>query len=143
MLLAMFLAFYICKKGLLRKLNMILLGSLWEQEKTRAARLRHGDKISRIINEHVFGSHDDPGTYSVTMDEKSGGVGEVKFNDGYAKLVELKLSALLPKLLTKPEYVCSDWTLCFDGISHILTTSKQRPDFTNHQILDLETKIMA
>jgi hypothetical protein len=44
------------------------------------------------------------------MDENSGDLGEVKFSDGYAKLVELKLLALLPKLLTKPEDMCSAWT---------------------------------
>jgi hypothetical protein len=70
--------------------------------------MRHGNKMSKMLNEHVFGTHDDPGTYSVPMDEKSVDLGEFKFNDGYAKLVELKLLALLPTLLTKPECVCSD-----------------------------------
>jgi hypothetical protein len=78
------------KRVIDKMLSMILL------------RLRHGEKMSRMINEHVLGLHDDPGTYSVPMDGKSGELWEVKFNDGYAKLVELKLSALLPKLLTKP-----------------------------------------
>jgi predicted amino acid-binding ACT domain protein len=44
-------------------LSMILLISLGEKEKTKAARLRHGEKMSRLLNEHVFGTHEDPGTY--------------------------------------------------------------------------------
>jgi hypothetical protein len=72
-------------------LSMILIRSLGEQEKTKAARLRHGEKTSKMLNDHVFGTHDDPGTYSAPMDETYGELGEVEFNDGYATLVELKL----------------------------------------------------
>jgi hypothetical protein len=44
--------------------------------------------MSKILNENAFGCADDPWTYSVPMDEKTGELGEVKLNDGYAKGVE-------------------------------------------------------
>jgi hypothetical protein len=43
-------------------------------------------KNSKWLNERAFGSPDDSGTYSVSMDEKTGEFGEVKFNDGMQKM---------------------------------------------------------
>jgi hypothetical protein len=65
------------------------------------------------------------------MDEKTGEVGEVKLNDGYAndgyaKYVEEILSEFLPKFITKPTKLCKDWIECFDGVQYILTTLRQR-----------------
>jgi hypothetical protein len=63
--------------------------------------------MSKLLNENAFGCANDPGTYSVPMDEKTGELGEVKFNDGYAKDLEK---------VPKPESNCSQWEVCFDGI---------------------------
>jgi hypothetical protein len=41
-------------------LSIILLRSLGEQDKTKSAMLIYGEKISRILNEHVLGTHGDP-----------------------------------------------------------------------------------
>jgi predicted nucleic acid-binding Zn-ribbon protein len=129
-------------KRLMEKiLSLIMLKSLAEQEKHKSARLRHAEKMSKILNENAFGCANDPGTYSVPMDEKTGELGEVKFNDGYAKDVEKVLSSILPKLLTKPESNCSQWKICFDGISEIMITLRQRQDFTHEEISDLDKKI--
>jgi hypothetical protein len=75
------------------------------------------------------------------MDEKTGELGEVKFNDGYAKDVEKVLSSILPKLLTKAESKCSQWKICFDGISEIMITLRQRKDFTHEEISDHDKKV--
>jgi hypothetical protein len=66
---------------------MVMLRSLDEQDKTKAARLCHAENVSKWLNELAFGSPLDPETYNVAMDEKTGDLGEVKFNDGYAKCV--------------------------------------------------------
>jgi hypothetical protein len=63
--------------------------------------------MSKILNENAFGCANDPGTYSLLMDENKGELGEVKFNDGYAKDVEKVISSIFPKLLTKAESKCS------------------------------------
>jgi hypothetical protein len=90
--------------------------------------------MSRILNENEFGCANDICTYSVPMDEKTGELGEVKFNDGYANDVEKVLCSILPKLLTKPESKCSQLKICFDGISEIITTLRQQKDFTPAEI---------
>jgi hypothetical protein len=87
--------------------------------------------MSKILNENAFGCANDPGAYSVPMDEKTGGLGEVKFNDGYAKDVKKFMSSILPKLLTKADSKCSQWEIYFDGISEIMITLRQRQDFTH------------
>jgi hypothetical protein len=63
--------------------------------------------MSKNLNENAFGCANDPGTYSVPMDEKTGELGDVTLNDGYAKDVEKVLFSILPKLLTKAESKCS------------------------------------
>jgi hypothetical protein len=65
---------------------------LGEQEKTKDVRLLHAQNMSKWLNEKAFGTVDDPGTYSVPMDDKTGELSEVKFNDGYAKDFEKVLS---------------------------------------------------
>jgi hypothetical protein len=95
--------------------------------------------MSEILNENAFGCANDPRTYSVPMDEKTGDLGEVKFNDGHAKDVEKVLSSILPKLLTEAESNCSQWKKCFDGISEIMITLRQRQDFT-HEEYQISTK---
>jgi hypothetical protein len=67
----------------------------------------------------------------VPMDDNIGELGEVKFNDGYAKDVEKFLSELIPKFLTKPESKYSKWMLAFDGISEMVTTLRQHADFSD------------
>jgi hypothetical protein len=62
-------------------ISLIFTRSLEEQENNKAARLRHTQKMSKWLNERAFGTIDDPGTYSVPMDEKIGELGKVKFND--------------------------------------------------------------
>jgi hypothetical protein len=80
---------------------------LGEQEKTKSARLLHAQKMSKWLNEKAFGIVDDPGACIVPMDDNTGELGEVKFNDGNAKNVEKVLSELIPKFLTKPESKCA------------------------------------
>jgi hypothetical protein len=43
----------------------------------------------------------------VSMYEKTGELGDVKFNDGYAKDVEKVSFSIIPKLLTKAESNCA------------------------------------
>jgi hypothetical protein len=99
------------KRPMEKKLSLIMVKSLGEQENNKSARLRHGEKMSKILNENVFGCANDTGNCSVNMDEKAGDLGEVKFNDGYAKDVENILSSIFPKVLTKPESKCSQWEI--------------------------------
>jgi hypothetical protein len=94
-----------------------MLKSLAEQEHNKSARLRHAEKMSKILNENAFGCANDPGTYIVPMYENTGELVEVKLNDGYAKDVEKFLSSILTKLLTKADSKCSQWKICFDCIS--------------------------
>jgi hypothetical protein len=129
------------KRVMEKILSLIFTRSLGEQEKTKAVRLVHAEKMSKWLNEKAFGTVDDPGTYSVPMDDKTGELGEVKFNDGYAKDVENVLSELITKFLTKPESKCSKWVLAFDGISEIMTTFRQHADFSEVEINALEARI--
>jgi hypothetical protein len=86
------------RKRLMEKiLSLIMLKSLVEQEKNKPARLRHAEKMSKILNENAFGCANDPGTYSVPMDENTGELREAKFNDGHAKDVDKVFSSILPK----------------------------------------------
>jgi hypothetical protein len=80
--------------------KILSLVSLGVQESNKAARLRHTELMVKWLNEKAFGEPDDPGTYSVPMDEKTGELGEVKFNDNYAQRVEETLADILPKFLT-------------------------------------------
>jgi hypothetical protein len=50
-------------KRLMEKiLSLIMLKSLAEQEKHKSARLRHAEKMSKILNDNAFGCANDPGT---------------------------------------------------------------------------------
>jgi hypothetical protein len=77
----------------------------------------------------------------VPMDENTGELGEIKFYDGYAECVELVLSELLPKFITKPASTCSEWIECVNDIYYIMTTLRQRPYCNDAENLDLENKI--
>jgi hypothetical protein len=114
---------------------------LGEQEKNNSAKLRHGEKMSKILNENAFGCANDPSTYIVPMDEKTWELGEGKFNDVYAKDAEKVPSSILPKLLTKPESKCAQWKICFDGTSEITTTLRQIQYFTPDEFSDLVKKV--
>jgi hypothetical protein len=105
--------FHLRKRLMEKILSLIMVKSLCEQEKNKSTRLRHGEKMSKMINENVLGCANDTGTYSAPMED----LGEVKFNDGYAMGVEKFLSSILLKFLTKPESKCSQWKIWFDGIS--------------------------
>jgi hypothetical protein len=122
-------------------LSLIFTRSLGEQEKTKAAWLLNAQKISKWLNEKDFGTVCDPGTCSVPMEEKTSELGEVKFNDGYAKDDEKVLSKLIPKFLTKPESKCSKWVLALDGISEIMTSFRQHADFSDVEINALDARI--
>jgi hypothetical protein len=52
--------------------------------------------MSQFLNENAFGTPDKPGNYHVPMDEKTGELGEIKFNDGVTKILE---SVLVQKVL--------------------------------------------
>jgi hypothetical protein len=75
------------------------------------------------------------------MDENTGELGEKKFNDGYAECVELVLSELLSKFITKPASTCSEWIKCVNDIYYIMITLRQRPYCNDAETLDLEKKI--
>jgi hypothetical protein len=76
------------------------------------------------------------------MDENTGKLGEVKFNDGYAKDLEKVHSSIHTKLLCKAESKqCSQWKICVYGISEIMITLHRRQDFTHKEISDLDKKV--
>jgi hypothetical protein len=122
-------------------LSLIFIRSLGEQKKKKAVRLVHSQNKSKWLNTKAFGTVDDPGTYNVPMEYKTGELGEVKFNDGYAKDVEKVLSELITKFLTKPESKCSNWVLAFDGISEIMATFQQHAEFSEVEINALDSRI--
>jgi hypothetical protein len=77
------------KRVMEKILSLIFTRSLGEHENTTAAGLLHAQKMSKWLNKKAFGTVDDPGTYfSVPMDDNTDELGEVKFNDGYAKVVQ-------------------------------------------------------
>jgi hypothetical protein len=53
-------------------LSFIMVKSLGEKEKNKSVRLRHGEKMSKILNENAFGCNNAPGNYSVPMYEIQG-----------------------------------------------------------------------
>jgi hypothetical protein len=51
------------------------------------------------------------------------------------------LPSFHPKFLTKAESKCSQWKICFDAISEIMITLRQRQYFTHDEISDLDKKV--
>jgi hypothetical protein len=88
------------KRVIEKIVSLVFLRSLSEQESNKAARFRHTVLVGNWLNEKAFGEPNDPGTYSIPMDKNTGELGEVKFNDNYAKRVEETLADLVPKILT-------------------------------------------
>jgi hypothetical protein len=107
----------------------------------KEARKKQAKKISDIINTRAFGTVEDPGTYKVPFDSKSGKVAEVKFDDSRAKTLEAELSKILPNIITKEESRKSEWIWCIAAISSILEKLGQKQDFTDVQIVDLQIEI--
>jgi hypothetical protein len=68
--------------------------------------------MSGFLNENAFGSPDKPGSYHVPMDQKTRDLGEVKFNDGVAKKLEL---ILVEKVL--PKFFCQKTRKLINGKS--------------------------
>jgi hypothetical protein len=54
----------------------------------KKARLKYTESMSEFLNENAFGTPEKPGNYNVPMDEETGELGEVKFNDGMSKSQE-------------------------------------------------------
>jgi hypothetical protein len=73
------------------------------------------------------------------MDEKAGELGEVKFNDEYAKDVEKVMFSILQKVLTKAKSKCYQWEICVDGISEIMM--RERQDFTSEKNSYVDKKV--
>jgi hypothetical protein len=63
----------------------------------------HKRKIIDINNKSAFGTVDDPITYKVPFDSKTGTVADLKFDDSRANTLEEELSKILPILITKEE----------------------------------------
>jgi hypothetical protein len=57
----------------------------------KKARLKYAESMPEFLNENAFGTPEKLDNYHVPMDEKTGELGEVKFNNDVAKILELVL----------------------------------------------------
>jgi hypothetical protein len=72
---------------------------------TDSGRLRPAKKLEFWVNTIAFGNEEEPGSYVLPMN-KDGTVGDIKFNDAWAKKIEKSLAELLPKMLANnPESI--------------------------------------
>jgi hypothetical protein len=97
---------------------------------------------SEFLNENAFGTPDKPGNYHVPMDEKTGELGEVKFNDGVAKSLDL---VLVQKTLThflNEASKLTDWKECVTLLIDIFKGLRKREDFTDADILLVKQQII-
>jgi hypothetical protein len=98
--------------------------------------------MSDFLNENAFGSPDKPGSYHVPMDQKTRDLGEVKFNDGVAKKLELFLvEKVLPKFLSADQKV-DKWQECCKILIEIMKMLKKRDDFTDQKFMKLSSKLL-
>jgi hypothetical protein len=105
--------------------------SVWEMQKN----------MSDFLNENTFGSPNKLGSYRVTMDQKTGDLWEVKFNDSVAKKLEVVLmEKVLPKFLAANQKV-DKWQECCKILIEIMKILKKRDDFTDQNIHETELKI--
>jgi hypothetical protein len=88
-------------------LNLIMATFLDKQEWNKSARLQHSEKMTKVLNDNMFGNTINPGNYSVRMDKNTGELGG-GVNDSSAKDVELILSNILQKLFTKSDSNCEE-----------------------------------
>jgi hypothetical protein len=67
----------------------------------KKSRLKYAESMSEFLNE-AFGTPEKHGNYHVPMAEKTGELGEVKFNDVVAKILKLVLvQKVLPHFLNE------------------------------------------
>jgi hypothetical protein len=78
----------------------------------KKASLKYAESMSEFLNENAFGTPEKPGNYHGPVNEKTGELGEVKFNDGVAKNLELVLvQKVLPHFLNEASKL-TDWKEC-------------------------------
>jgi hypothetical protein len=107
---------------------------------TDSGRLRHAKKLEFWVNTIAFGNEEEPGSYVLPMN-KDGNVGDIKFNDAWAKKIEKSLAELLPKMLANNPESIHTWYSCMSKLSSIFKDLSRRKDFTDTQIDQLEIKI--
>jgi hypothetical protein len=122
------------KRVIEKLIEMLMCQSLNEADnQSKDGRIAHCRKMSNFFNTIAFGTPEDPGPYVVPHD-KDQKLGDIKFNDGWAKNIELKFPELLPKLLVKRASKKQRWSECLTSLTSIFQTLRQKRDFTDSEI---------
>jgi hypothetical protein len=97
--------------------------------------------LEQSINTIAFGSVERPGKYTILVKNKTAEIGEVKFNDAWAKKMEDNLVEILPLFFNKPECNIDEWVTCLEQMTLVPKKLKQRRDFTDPEIDQLQKEI--
>jgi hypothetical protein len=111
---------------------------LASEEKTK--RVKHIVVLQSYINTIALGSVTKPGHWKCPVKNQQE-VGDCSFTDGQAKKVEQQLPGIIAKALVLEGSKADDWVNVITKLEWILTTFRQREDFTNAQIDTMTLKI--
>jgi hypothetical protein len=67
--------------------------------------------VSNVLNTTSFGNTEEPGPYVLPVGS-DGELGEIKFNDKWAKDIEHSVDEMLPLTITDQPDKLADWTSC-------------------------------
>lgn len=96
--------------------------------------------MQSFVNTLALGEANKPGPWKCPI--KNGEeVGECSFTNVQAKKVEIELQSIIAWCLTLENLPASDWQICCDQMTWILTTLYQRADFTNEEIKTMGEQI--
>jgi hypothetical protein len=108
-------------KIVMEKIIEILLVKYFHQVKNQSAAgiICHANFVSKVLNTTAFGTAEEPGPYVLPVGS-DGELGEIKFNDKWAKDIENYLVDILPLFITDQPDKLADWTSCMSKLSDFL-----------------------
>jgi hypothetical protein len=103
-------------------------------------RVKHTGVLQSYINTIALGGVTKPGRWKCPVKDQQE-VGDSSFTDCQAKKVELQLPAIIAKALVLEGSKANDWANVINKLDWILTTLRQREDFTDAQINTMGLRI--
>jgi hypothetical protein len=97
-------------------------------------RVKHIEQLQLYISTIALGNDNKPGHWKCPI--KNGDkVSDASFTEGQAKVLEENLAEIIKKVLTLEESLAADWTEVYKSMMWMLTTRRQREDFTDDKVV--------
>jgi hypothetical protein len=107
------------KKAMSKIIDILLVKSFHNvKNQSAAGRIWHANFVSKILHTTAFGTAEEPGPYVLPVGF-DGELGEINFNDNWAKYIEHSLDEILPLIIIDHPDKLADWTSCMSKLIEI------------------------